>query len=618
MIYCRQTKVTELILVTLLFFFRKRVNQSSIILSEVLSSGLSLAVKRDNLLQELMSNVLISDIFNDNNTLNIDYKKLNESWRIKSWKLFFYQSEALVLAEYLGGKGLIRVYVGSNHPQWLAARKYRVFLPQSPIIERNRFAFDTVYTLPNSIRVISRHLIYVLFAIYHVVRQSLKVSHYPEKKYSICVQSGNAFQSLKHKSDFFWIKNLDVLGKTVVITGLTVSLQDNLSAVPVFTTSCSRKVLKKHPSVLSYRDCARLYLSHTASIFQLLYISLFNGDVRVFLDDLLLGILYGSFLEASGSKVFTSMTSYFNGAGVVGASMAGVCYVRGGWSNERGPSMLDMTSADVFFTWGMQMINHRHRSGSSGICYVHTGFIDGELSEYNALHNSIGTDLKNFASGGIVIAFFDNLIGDDFVLSRSGLSDCFTLLFDLIKSNPQVKVVFKPKDGDLGNLKTLGRLTEYKRLEKLGRIFTASGRRKIDYRPSEIGAVADLVIGFPLSTAATECAIVGCRAIHLNLTGLRGHPWDTEFEGVVMFHNVSKMRSAINDFLSGNNDSLGLCGTLDRDVNFYSDFKARERMSLYISLLCEYNGNKVEDRIVYANKGFLASSLSNVNSITLL
>jgi len=99
---------------------------------------------------------------------------------------------------------------------------------------------------------------------------------------------------------------------------------------------------------------------------------------------------------------------------------------------------------------------------------------------------------------------------------------------------------------------------------------------------------------------------------------LRGHPWDTEFEGVVMFHNVSKMRSAINDFLSGNNDSLGLCGTLDRDVNFYSDFKARERMSVYIRLLCEYNGNEIEDRIAYANRGFLASSLSNANSITLL
>ena len=85
LIYCRQTKVTELILVTLLFFFRKQVSQSSIILSEVLSGGLSLAVKRDNLLQELMKNVLISDIFNDNNTLNIDCKKLKESWRIKSW-----------------------------------------------------------------------------------------------------------------------------------------------------------------------------------------------------------------------------------------------------------------------------------------------------------------------------------------------------------------------------------------------------------------------------------------------------------------------------------------------------------------------------------------------------
>jgi len=618
LIYCRQTKVTELILVTLLFFFRKQVSQSSIILSEVLSGGLSLAVKRDNLLQELMKNVLISDIFNDNNTLNIDCKKLKESWRIKSWKLFFYQSEALVLAEYLGGKSLIRVYLGSNHPRWLAAQKYRVFLPQSPIIERKRFVFDTAYTLPNSIRVISRHLTYVIFAIYHVVRQLLTVSHHPEKKYSICVHSGNAFQSLKHKSDFFWIKNLDMLENTVAITGSKVSLQDNLNVVPVFTTSCSRKVLEKHPSVLSYRDCAKLYLSHTASMFQLLCISLFNGEVRIFLDDLLMGILYSSFLEASGSKVFTSMTSYFNGAGIVGANMAGVCYVRGGWSNERGPSMLDMTSADVFFTWGMQMINHRHRSGSSGICYVHTGFIDGELSEYNALHNSIGTDLKDFASGGIVIAFFDNLIGDDFVVSRSALLDCFTLLFDLINSNSQVKVVFKPKDGDLGNLKNLGCLTEYKRLEKSGRIFTASGRRKIDYRPSEIGAVADLAIGFPLSTAATECAIVGCRAIHLNLTGVRDHPWDTELEGVVMFHDIANMRNAINDFLKGNNDSLGLCGTIDIDVNFYSDFKARERMSVYIRLLCEYNGNEIEDRIAYANRGFLASSLSNANSITLL
>ena len=596
-IYCRSTRSGFLTKVVLRIVGLQLI-QAQFDLNTLFENGVSLAVKRHRLLSLMLCNVELSSLKAVSDRLGVNLEKLTESSRVSSYKAFFYQSEAIVLSNYFNCQALVETILECQVSEWKRASKYRRYFRSQRALPRKSFYLDTSYNHPSLPTTAVRHGILLVFCLVVFVASMLrrkKLGSVP-----IVIQCLRKSQSLETKSDFFWLTDSFDTSDIGALLRRKTHLFGRLSKVRTFSIGSPLKASPKSLSVVFYNNFARRYLSNIGVLTSLLLLGINDRARRYFIPDCMSSVFLKCFLEEAETKVITSMHSYFNMPLLLAANASDACYVRSTWSNQGIPQPLIKSSADVFFAWGEETIRIYKESGSRGITFVKTGFIDGRLIDKRSQTLKCQSPKRD-----LTFVFFDNIVGNDLINSREALISCFEMLFSLLDEFENLHIIYKPKSGAGDEVEHLGLGSRSKEYISKGKMSIASGQRGIDNLPIEFKGQADLAIGFPISSAATECAIAGIRAIHLNFTGIRDHTWDVSLEDRIVFHNVHTAYEALRGFILGANETLGLNPKLNWDVNSFSDNKASQRMNYYLCKLLQYGELPISQRVEKANGAYI-------------
>ena len=115
----------------------------------------------------------------------------------------------------------------------------------------------------------------------------------------------------------------------------------------------------------------------------------------------------------------------------------------------------------------------------------------------------------------------------------------------------------------------------------------------------------DLVVGFPISSAATEAMIAGIPAFHFDPFALKQHYWERIYEKKIpIFYTIEKLYDAVRLYIESKSLNGIKINELSLTVNAYGDLLAKQRMQEYLEFLT-YPNNKVEERIKFANKMYV-------------
>jgi hypothetical protein len=183
----------------------------------------------------------------------------------------------------------------------------------------------------------------------------------------------------------------------------------------------------------------------------------------------------------------------------------------------------------------------------------------------------------------------DNVIYHDLPFSADLIQKVYALFFDLLDSYPQMLLFVKTKREEVFNKtkKVVPSINNYIRCGKVVP-FIDDGDTNLPYKPACIALASDLVIGFGISTAATESQFAGVPSFHFDLARTTNNQFARDGLGRVVFQTVESMREAIKRQL--NPRTALSCETIDRfykTLDPFRDGRAAERTGTYLKWLLD-------------------------------
>ena len=433
-------------------------------------------------------------------------------------------------------------------------------------------------------------------------------------KKDIAVDVSRRHIDRSNKSDLFWMNDDALIEDTLLIKNMESTLIGDALKIPSIGYGLRMLVKPGEKHFLFDKRICKIFLYTFINCLQFIKV-IFNKPEGY----LLLSCIYKVFIckaifNAYSIKLFISTNSFGNAAPLLACSMLNIVYLRGTWSNQGCSHPHIATLADVFFAWGDVTVNTYSKFAAKGTTFVKTGFIDGNLLENQTLIKK--TDrISNVLDRQVVLGFFDNLSSYDHQNTVSDLRQCFLLLCELLDENNNLRILYKPKSGDLSEIhrtNTYSKLLEY--IEH-NRFIVFYGEKNYSNRPGEIATEMDIVLGFPISSAATETAISGIPSFHVDLTGTLEHPWEHDINNKFIFHKIDEAKLKLSNYIFDPELLKELSINYLQSVNHFNDFRAKERMQVYVEALCHKDALTVAERVSYANKVYINKFCKSNNCI---
>lgn len=590
--FCRETRIGA----GLKNLIRRRVELKQLHLeNESDKVQAKLINHRYQLLDKLLRSVKSGRLEKLSRLLKVCPDKTMESYKVFSWKDCFYPSEAASWASYLKADVIInRSFVDNSFGKIRAT--YRQLSDGSKVIARAGYLFETAYRKENTIKAVILTLLGYLIALVMMPMNVLKKKNDPKE---ILVQVIRNNVDINKKSDLFWLSSVRVFNRILLVTRNKVNLVGNSSKVENLALESNFiQGLKKEKYCFRNKDFCINYLKTALIYLRVLFFCLVKRESHSFILWLKDVFLFQTAFKTYKAKVFISNHSYFNSAAILACAMSKVVYTRSTWSNQMAPHAHIATSADVFFAWGESSKDTYSRSGAKGVNFIKTGFIDGSLIQRH------GKIKKTVAEGKVVLGFVDNLTAFDLYNLPVQLKLCLEMLIDLLDRHSRLVVLYKPKSGDLKEVEKLNLSDLINPYIKEGRFKVLTGEKSYDHMPVELADKVDLVLGYPISTAATETMIAGVPSFHLNLTGLRENYWEKNGFDEAIFYSIEEAKERLSKYIENPDRIPRPSEALLKTVNHFNDFRAKERMQKYIEFLCEGEELSVSQRIQNANQKY--------------
>ena len=554
----------------------------------------TLSIKREELLSLLMRQDAPDAVYDLAKVLKVSKDKVAESYIVQLWKAYYHQSEAVVRSIDESCCAIINIplafrnkILGDN------CICYNNWIDRTRIVDRDGYIFDSQYDIGSvSITILTGLLSYIILLLILPISMIFFRSTPYVKSVAVQVLRNNIDRS--KKNDLFWMNGDRMLESTLLISA--TKFRCFFSACNISNINISKKNIDIFSWFLNYSLVLK-YLATFGTFFKVSKLLLFHRCLSVFFPHLLNFFIYRSIFQSYQTKVFVSNHSYFNSAPLFAADASDIVYVRGTWSTQTFYHPHIATSADVFFSWGGATVYSYTQSGKSNTSYVMTGFIDGK--------NIVFKKNKSNANKNIRIGFFDNLTSSDHSNSSKDLRDIFLLLIKLLDKYKNITVIYKSKSGDMLEIyksKTEGELEKY---IQESRFVILNGERSYSNPASEISSEFDLVVGYPISSAATESMVAGVPCIHYNPFKTYQHYWEVKFIKKPIVYSIVELEREIELFLRFGETSICHWGDLRRSVNFFDDNLATERMQFYIDKLCYSDIQTVKERVKYANSKYI-------------
>jgi hypothetical protein len=559
----------------------------------------SLVLQRINLIASLMFKSNLALYANISNILNVPYLNIVESLKANTWIAYFHTAEAIIRARDMNYDVLCQSTLPFDEVICGKVLVYRKFLDLSKVRPRNKYIYDMEYDVLNSYKYVIKMIIYyvlalIYFSITTLFRRNNKLSM------NIAVQVLYNNVDMHEKNDLYWMDN-DLLKKqTILISSINSKLMGEAKNINMINTSINFRQLFKSTFIFNNPRICLYFLKSFCAFFRLIIILITDRYLPFFLPGLLNAFIYHAIFKALSIKVYTSNSEVNNSGPEIACAMSNVVYVRGTWSNPE-PSPEVMTSADVFFAWGSSTVDSYFLSGAIDVTFVKVGFIDGYL--VSPLINKVA-----FLAGNkkIKLGFFDNITSYDLNNLPEDLGDTIDMLCGLLNQYDELTVIYKPKSGDMSAIEYVGREDIINPFVENSRFILITGERKYKNRPAEVGSGLDIVLGYPISSAATETMIAGVPSFHLNLRGGTAdqHPWEKRDHNKFIFHSIEEAKEKLSEFI----EDISLIPEPDIDiissVNHFLDHRSKERMQSYIDSLCFDDNRTVIERVAYANQEF--------------
>jgi hypothetical protein len=599
--YCRETVLAEKIKRILPAKYKSKLKQYVEDMNDEYIDGTRLSVLAVHYVRKVASEIDVAPTLKLSKVLSVTNAKLESLYRSHASRMSLYYVEALLRGKSADCDVLVNDFFDLGDLVGIGGEvvKYNRYIDISNIKSRKGFVRDEGDSPFSYLSVLASFSIYAyyIFALLSSLKKFFIRSKDLKKDVAVQVLRNNL--DFKSKNDLYWLDSSDFLNRVLLIENREVKHCSDLSDTAYIRVGYRKGAISSSNAINDSRVASSFLKSFMLSL--KIYACLIQSpQLRVLFPGLIQCLLYKSVFEAYSTKVFITNLAYTDSGQILAAVMSKVVYVRGCWSNQGYSHPEIATAADVLFAWGDITVDTFVKSGSVGVTYVKTGFIDGKLLKCEM------KKIQDRKRGEEVrICFFDNMTGYDICNSIGDLKSIFRMLLDVVLENQNVVLVYKPKSGDYEQVKACDLYDEFAVLEDKKRIVTLVGQKGYDHVPSSLVGHVDLVVGFPISSAATEVSFAGIPSIHINLTQINEHPWETGSRiGRNVCHNIEDAKASIISFLE--NDKHLDDRSLLQSVNYFEDLEASGRMQYYIESLCIQGVSGVAARVNSANDRYAA------------
>lgn len=603
LIYCRATKLGLCLKKIAAHVLPDLVFSQSFPDTSGASCDDSFNMKRLEFVDREMSKVKMQRVEVLSKLLEVSPEKLSSSFSVYSYPSFFFSSEIIMVGRRENANEIYTrhsVFGTGSHSSYCTLSTYRKFIDWSAIVPRPNHMFDDYFRESNLLK----SLVIVFFTSLSVLIRLgfsfLSGRHKKTPARPIFVQGLQSYQSPHLQNDFYWVNDKSILSSVNLITNGNTKLHPDFVDVNVLQIKKFFMIFS-FLSALKYRAVSVEYLRSLKTVFKLIVESAVNPSARFFLEQMLSGVLMSSVLLGMKAKVFLTNHSYFNGDFVLACDRANVVYARSTWSNQGQPRQLLKSCADVYFSWGSVTSDIARASGSEAwVKYLEVGCISKNIRNFDVSRRV--EVLK--PQGCFCILFYDNLAAADLINTPVSLDQAFKVIRDILFKHNDLVVFYKPKSGDDRQLRKSRYYEELKDFLCSGKLHLLMGQRKNSFNASNIAKLFDLVVGYPISTAATEAAISGVRSIHLNFIGATEHPWSRNGNIVVSTPEMAMQR--ISELITmGKNSKTGkIIGAELEGVDKYQDNMQSRRIQFYIEKIVASEFQLAKDRIRFADQEY--------------
>ena len=299
--------------------------------------------------------------------------------------------------------------------------------------------------------------------------------------------------------------------------------------------------------------------------------------------------LIGALMKTSGARVTWAMLEGNDltslamtlAAGRVGGTCFGTT-----WSMPYSARIYDAIARNhVFFVWGARQNEIYIASNALPRRYVATGYptilhylSKGQLSGLYPNYPDWLRDALASSSRQRIVTFFDNVCGNDLIITCAKLLDLLQTLLDWLEKRSEVLLVIKTKR--IGNPVLSGRLgARINSLVQQGTIHVREEKADV-----QAGLVADVVVGISSATLALLAAAYGRNCVLYDQHDVMSE--DTFPAGLRTIRKVSLLSElplALDDALTKSADTGERRGTIDE----YADAQGCARVAHYISEVLE-------------------------------
>jgi len=593
--YCRITVWGQRILNLLPSSVRQRFQSYDDAFNEQLFDGERLTVLRERVQEQIADCLNLDQSERIARFLGVNETRLTDSFKVHASVSMYQLPEAILRARMLGHDLLCGHTLLSSELITTKVLYYRNRLDFSRIRNRPNYCLDHF----GDLRKVRLNAWVPLF--YYLLAMLLLPISYLLRRTSTSKSMDVAVEVLRNVvdqhsiNDLYWMYDDNFRDRALLIENRSVRHVAEVEQMETMNIGVFQ--LSQQDFFLRDPAVCKTYLLTISLYLKLLWLQLSIPAFRVFILSIYKVLYYQAIFEARDIKVFTTNHSYLNAGPLLACDLSRTVYLRGCWSNQGFPSPMIATSADACFAWGDATVSIYSRSGANGVCFVKTGYISSHLVGLGS--PDLGQKGLKCERQQVVLGYFDNLSSSDLFNTVADSREAFILLKRLLEAHEYLLIYYKPKSGDLLEVHKAGVYEQLLPFIEQGRLVVLEGARGASFIPVTLAGNLDLVLGFPISSAATEVAIANVPAFHLNLTGIEEHQWDLEGRDKFIFHDTDKAFEIIGEYIAMPERLANFDQGHNRYVNHFMDYRASERMQFFIEQLCQAQGT-VDDKVKLA------------------
>ncbi len=253
------------------------------------------------------------------------------------------------------------------------------------------------------------------------------------------------------------------------------------------------------------------------------------------------------------------------------------------WSNYLNYKMPShLTPQHVFFTWGKAHYEFLQKKGNTCEYILPCGIWIGE-------NYSVNSSLKKFSKNvKFIMSIFDSSFAYNDYQTAETFSQFYITIIELLEENPQFAAIIKSKRSNLIDVLTSisggdNIVSKIKYLVDQKRIIILDSRL---YDPVFAAIHADLSIGYGINSAGIIAGLYSCNAIHWDCAGLLEFPIYKDKDQKIIFSSTNEIKNAVKESAKGNK-SIGDFSKWRKKVNYFDDFRGKERMVQFIDFFME-------------------------------